>query len=236
MPKKNVDKLKAEKTNKTDNTENLIDTIESQEKTILKLREENSKNNNALEILQKQFLDMQSLLLKMQIGNSTPSKPETKLLSLGCRLFNGVTLYSPKREVEFRVPFNEQIEITEDEMQMIMKTGFVRDFLKKDIVYFVDDENYKKYKIFDRYDLSDERIIAMVLQSKQNQLVTDLNKYTNEKKDDPVFHSLFYRIVGLYNDGKLSSMSYENRKTIEGYFGFEISNAQLLLHRFKNVV
>jgi hypothetical protein len=244
MAKNKTDKVKIEKVNKekitkTNNNETdlLLKTIENQKKTIENLENKNSTHENSLELMQKQFAEMQSALIKLQSnGNQYQNvTSSSNMVSLGCRFINGVTLYSPKREIDIRVPYGENIEITEDEMQMLMKTGFVRDFLKKNVIYFTDEENYKKFKIFDRYDLSDEKIAGIILNSNSNKLVVELNKYTNEKKDDPVFHSLFYRIVDLYNKGKLTTMSYEVRKTIETYFKFDIVNAQMLLYRLEAV-
>lgn len=237
MPKKGEKKVKKENMDKIEvnNNDALLDIIKNQKEVISNLENKNITNENTMDLLQKQLTELQMAMIKIQSNNTIQTLNKDKLLSLRCRFLNGITLYSPKREVEIRVPYNQDIEISEDEMQMLMKTSFVRDFLKKDVIYFRDEENYKKFKVFDRFDLSDEKIINVVTQSSQNKLVEELNKYTNSKKDDPVFHSLFYRIVDLYNNGKLIKMTYENRKTIEEYFRFEISNAQFLLHRFKEI-
>jgi len=208
------------------NVDELLNKIKEQENIISDLTTEN-KNTN--ELMQKQMQDMQNAIIKMQMNNNISNSVESKKYNIGGRLINGVTIYSPKREVDRRVPYKETIEVNDYEMEMLLKTQFVRDFLRKDIIYFTEEENYEKFKIYDRLDLSDEKIINMVLKYTSNDLVNELNILTRDKKDDPVVHSLFYRIVELDMSGAIARMVYENRKAIETYFKYRIENARMLI-------
>jgi len=214
------------------NVDELLNKIKEQENIISDLTTEN-KNTN--ELMQKQMQDMQNAIIKMQMNNNISNSVESKKYNIGGRLINGVTIYSPKREVDRRVPYKETIEVNDYEMEMLLKTQFVRDFLRKDIIYFTEEENYEKFKIYDRLDLSDEKIINMVLKYTSNDLVNELNILTRDKKDDPVVHSLFYRIVELDMSGAIARMVYENRKAIETYFKYRIENARMLIESLKKV-
>ena len=228
----NVDKSVDNPVDNDVNADKLLNKIKEQENIISDLKTEN-KNTN--ELMQKQMQDMQNAIIKMQINNNISNSVESKKYNIGGRLINGVTIYSPKREVERRIPYKETIEVNEYEIEMLLKTQFVKDFLRKDIIFFTDEENYEKFKIYDRLDLSDEKIINMVLKYTSNDLVNELNRLTRDKKDDPVVHSLFYRIVELDMSGAIARMVHENRVAIETYFKYRIENARTLIESLKKV-
>ena len=219
-----------------DEKEDLIKKTQEQEQLIELLKGTNNEQNRSFNILKDQMAEMQSAFIKMQSGQTTqPKNSNGKKYSIGCRLINGITLFSPKREVERRITYGQLEDVTEYEMDMLLKNNQVRDFLKKDVVYFNNEEDYDTFKITDRLDISDEILEDAALNLDPNKLVDQLNKWTREKKDDPVLHSIFYRFVELYTNGRIIRMTYTNRKAIEAYFRFTIDNAQLLLENLKAV-
>jgi len=214
--------------NKSDNL-----AVENKEQKIIikNLEEQNKESLSALEILQKQMQEMQSAFVKMQ-SNTVSTHPESKhVFELKCRLISGVSVYSPKREVERHIEYGKVLKLDEHEMEMVLKSNFVLGFLKNDVIYFVDEKDYEKCKIYkgERSDLSDNKIINMTTKLDSSMLVIELNKLTREKKEDAVTHSLFYKIVELENSGVLHGMPHANRKTIESYFKYKIDDARMLL-------
>jgi hypothetical protein len=193
--------------------------------------------NNIIEEMKKQMQEMQKAFVTLQSNNGQVETDNDKTVFIGCRFINGVTVYSPKRDVEVFIPYgdNNKVEMSVNEVKMCLKSNFVKDFLRKDVLYFENEEDYKTFKIFNRVELDDDKLINLLSSKNQNALVSELNKYTRDKKDDPVFHSIFYRIVKLSMDGKLGQMSYENRKTIEDYFQFSIDNGQMLIANIEKV-
>lgn len=216
-------KEKISKTNNVDKEE-LLSTI--------------SEQNNVIEEMKKQLAEMQKAFISMQSNTSTVlNNEEDDTVRIGCRFINGVPVYSPKRDIEYEIKYGEEneIEVSPNEMRMLLKTNFVREFLRKDVLYFVNDSDYDKFKITNRFYLNDDELIKLVSSKNSNHVISELNKYTRDKRDDPVFHCLFYRIVKLSMDGKLGSMPYETRKSIEEYFQFTIDNAQFLMSNIAKI-
>jgi len=210
---------------------NLIMENKDQKTTIRNLEEQNKESLSALEILQKQMQEMQSAFVKLQSNSESMQSENKHTFELKCRLINGVSVYSPKREVERHIEYNKILKLDEQEMEMVLKSSFVLNFLKNDVIYFVNEKDYEKCKIYkgERSDLSDEKIINMVTKLDSSMLTIGLNKLTREKREDAVTHSLFYKIVELENSGVLHGMPHENRKTIEAYFKYKIDDARMLL-------
>lgn len=207
---------KVEKKRPAVDEEKLVKTIEDQK--------------NIIEEMNKKFQELQSAFVSLQANNSTVNNTEESV-RIGCRFINGVPIYSPKRDIEYIIGYGEEneIDISVDEMKMILKTPFVREFLRKDVLYFTNEEDYEKFNITNRFYIDDNELIKIVSSKNTGEVINTLNKYTRNKKDDPVVHSLFYRIVKLSMEGKVNTMSYETRKAIEEYFQFSIDNGQFLL-------
>jgi hypothetical protein len=186
--------------------------------------------------LQKQMLDMQNAFINMQSNQQVEIKTENnEIYEIGTRFVNGVTIFSPRKEVEKEIPFNKIIEIDKNELDMLLKSNFVKDWLEKDILFFTKEDNYTKKKIKKRFDLSDEKFIDMILNNSTNKVMEIITNMTNKYKDDPVIHCVFYRIVELCSNGKLSTMPYETRKAIEKAFNFKIDDAQMLFRGFREI-
>jgi len=219
-----------------DEREVLIKKTQEQEQLIEILKKDNDEQNRSFSILKDQMAEMQSAFIKMQsIQSPQPKNNENKKYEIGCRLINGVTIFSPKREVELGIIYGQLLDVTEYEVDMLLKNNQNRDFFKKDVVFFSKEEDYDTFRITDRLDISDKVLEEAALNLDSNKLVDKLNEWTRDKKDDPVLHSIFYRFVELYTNGRIIRMTYTNRKTIEAYFRFTIDNAQLLLENLKKV-
>ena len=182
--------------------------------------------------------DMQKLIASMTNVNGLQfAIPSNHQVSVGCRFINGVTVFSPKREIEVFVPYGleNSVNFNDNEMQLLMKSQFVREFLRKNVLYFENDSDYETYGIYNRFDMSDDAVSALV-RTDVNTMKSEFDKFTNQKRDDAVVHCLFYKIVELYAAGKLAGMSFENRKFIEEYFNYKIENAQVLMSMVKKVM
>jgi len=94
----------------------------------------------------------------------------------------------------------------------------------------------RNIKIYEHGDLSDEFITKLILDSTPEQLMAEFDKLTKIKRNHQVLHSIFYRIINLYVNGKLNSMNYNNRGTIEKYFRFSLDAGSQMIERVKQVM
>jgi uncharacterized coiled-coil protein SlyX len=226
---------------KKENVDELLKKNEEQEKLINELNSKNSQTLLAFEQMQKQLQEMQSAFIKMQSSGINLNKNnvinDNEQYEIGCRLVNGVLIYSPKREIERRISYKETIFVNGYEMEMLLKSNFVRDFLAKGVLYFVNEENYKQFNIYEVMDISDKWITNTLLNLSSEEVIETLNKVTRNKKDDTVVHSIFYRIVELYKNGDgIRKMDYETLKAIEKYFNYKIDNAIRITEELKKVM
>jgi len=199
-----------------------------------KLKKENEEKDNTLQMLQKQMSDMQAAFIKLQSMSTTPTKNSEKFL-VGCRLTQGMTLFSPKREVDRQVVYNEFSEFLESEIDSILTNPKMKDFFRRDVVFFSKESDYEKFRITGRLDISNEKIEHAVLTCNSNELLTKLNDWTKNKHDNQVLHSTFYRIVELYKLGKLAKIPIDNLDVIEKFFKFGIRDALRLVEAVEKI-
>lgn len=218
--------------------ENLKAVNKEQENLINELNKQNEESKMAIELLTKQMQEMQAAFVKMQSSNNNiinKSLDSNKKISIGCRLINGVTLYSPKREVEIRIPNNQAVDFNIQEIELLLKSQFVRDFLAKDVIYFTDENDYEEFKIYNRKHLDDDMLTNLVMNSDENTLNNKLFELTNNKRDDVIIHVIFYKIIELYQNGIITRMTYKNRQVIEKFFKYNMENAIMLLERVNQI-
>jgi hypothetical protein len=186
--------------------------------------------------LQEQINNIQQAFINMQSNQKTEIKSEnTEVYGIGTRFVNGVTIFSPRKEIEKEIPFNKNIEVDKNELDMLLKSNFVKDWFEKDILFFTNENVYSQRKIKKQFDLSDENLIDIILNHSTKKVMDVITDMTKRFKDDPVIHCIFYRIVELCSNGKLSTMPYETRREIEKAFSFKIDDAQMLFRGFREL-
>lgn len=203
------------------------------------LKEEEVKKDpkdEIIEKLQKQMQEMQEAFIAMQSNTQKNSVDEnSEIYEIGTRLVNGVTIFSPRREVEKEIPFNKIIELDKYELDMLLKSNYVREWFEKDVLFFNDKEVYKERRIKKEFDLSDEHLIDVILNKTTTKVMEEISEMTRKYKDDPMIHCVFYRIVELCSNGSLSKMPHETRRAIEKAFNFKIDDAQMLFRGFRDL-
>jgi hypothetical protein len=221
--------------------------IKKEEKTIKKVETLDVKKNEVVETkvdpkdemieqLQKQMMEMQKAFIQMQSGQKSNIKLENNdVYEIGTRFINGVTIFSPRKEVEKEIPFNKVIEIDEYELTMLLKSNFVKEWFEKDLLFFVDEGIYSQKKLKKQFDLSDETLVNHLMNKSTKEAMELISNMTKRYKDDPMIHCIFYRIVELCSNGKLSTMPFETRREIEKMFNFKIDDAQMLFRGFREI-
>ena len=201
----------------------------------VKETKEDTKDNSELEFLRKQMEEqakkIETLTNALLVAQAnTVSVKSDKYSFIGSREINGTPIHSPNNDVKLVIKYgsNNAIKMGEHDIKSALQSNYVREYLEKGILYFVDEEDYKYYDVRHDFDLKDEDVVSIVYKS-QNQMISDFNRLTDNKRDDPVVHCLFYRIAELIKDNKLGQLKYENRLAIEKYFNFSLDQAQMIL-------
>ena len=228
---KKVDKIDKEELTKSIEKEVVDEVIVTEE-----VKNEIDPKDAMIEQLKEQMQQMQAALIAMQGNDKNKAVGENSTIyEIGTRLVNGVTIYSPRREVEKEIPFNKIIELDKYELDMLLKSNYVKEWLEKDVLFFNNEEAYEERRIKKQYDLTDESLIDMILNQSTVEVMEALSKMTRKYKDDPMIHCIFYRIVELCSNGSLSKMPHETRQEIEKEFNFKIDNAQMLFRGFRDL-
>ena len=152
------------------------------------------------------------------------------------RALTSSTIRSAQGDVVKVIERGEACLVDEEEFKKLMKNGKTRQRVEEDIVYFKDESLYKKTKIKKKIDMSDDFLINFLKNKEVVEVENLFNEYTRFKKNNPVFHCLFYRIVELDMQGHLNNMDYDIRKFIEKYFSFRIDDAKMLTRRVESVL
>lgn len=199
---------------------------------------DNSKDKE-ISALQKQLQEMQKVILAMQSAQYPNAQKEDTssevLYEIGTRFVNGVTIFSPMKDVKIEMDFGKLYEIELHELNSLLKNPQNREWLEKDILFFTNSEVYKKKKLNRQYFLDDDTLTDLIMSKDTDELKIIFNKMTESMNYDPMIYCLFYRIVELAYSGKLNSMSHPTRQMIEKMFKFNLDNAEMLFQRYKEV-
>ena len=91
-----------------------------------------------------------------------------------------------------------------------------------------DEEDYKKFNIRKDFDLSDEGIKEL-LAKPSNQVIEEVKKITNEKKNLTQVFVLLYQIASLIDANDID-IKYETRNALERYFDVDFVDIINNLH------
>jgi hypothetical protein len=221
-------------------TKTEVDNLETSNVASIVVDTSSSDNSKDQEIsaLQKQLQEMQKVILAMQSAQYPNSQKEDSsevLYEIGTRFVNGVTIFSPMKDVKIEMDFGKLYEIELHELNSLLKNPQNREWLEKDILFFTNSEVYKKKKLNRQYFLDDDTLTELIMSKDTDVLKSIFNKMTENMNYDPMIYCLFYRIVELAYSGKLNSMSHPTRQMIEKMFKFNLDNAEMLFQRYKEV-
>lgn len=194
------------------------------EKEMQKLREENAEKTKALDDLTRQFASMQELLNKMILNQDKKSKKtdEGDVL-VGCRFVNGGSFATNNNRMLCKFDCDEEKYVSVEDLKTYLKESGrnYRNLFEIDGFYFVNPEDYEKFKIRKRVDLSHDAILEILSARTQNDLINRVNDLTNNLNDRNVLHLLEFEICKMIDDPKvnLSNWTYENRVALENYIG-----------------
>ncbi len=95
---------------------------------------------------------------------------------------------------------------------------------KEGLVYFLDDSIYDRYSI-KKSIILDESTIDKIYKMPVNDMIKELNKLTNEGRNDKVKYSLYWSFVKNIASGKDGYNDKSKEIMLTNYFKVDINNS-----------
>lgn len=197
----------------------------SKEDEIKKLKAELNERDKKLDEFSKNFAMMQAqmeMLMKANL-NSKPNSNEDEEILVGCRGIMGGVLATSDGRYDYKFGCDEEKYISAYDLKEIFKESGLRDNKKsfeRDFFYFVDENNYSKFKIKKRIDLSFENVKRILLLPVHD-MIDEINLMTNNLINFQITHAFQYQVVKMLvnKSNPLSNWKYDNRVALENYIG-----------------
>ena len=219
--------------------ENIFDEIMQEEKPVARKGRPKAKENvdDGIDYAEKvKQLEQDNADLKKQLqalmsaimANGTrvePKAEEPKTVKVGCRAFSGACLRNKDESIIYYFSAGEERDVDVEDLKMIFKDGAIlknRALFEKGIFYFVDNDQYSKWGISQKVDLSLDAIKAIVTEPDVDVMIRKVKELTKDKTDTNVTHSFKFIIAQMMVDNEkepLRSWRYENRVALENYLG-----------------
>ena len=221
---------------KTSNTKTSKKTTEKAEK----VEELNvvEKKSEEVDDLKKQLEEMKKAMAELIASQSQKTvsaplivTPEEREVVIGCRVLQGIGWEDPVEggAGEVRLNFNEEQAIPVSDMKRFFRQHVVRQLFEDGLCYFTKPEDYALFNIRKHIDLSNENLVSILTQENTNDVIRDLDKLTNNKKNSGIVNCLVFRICDMIRKSELQ-WDYYTRKSIEQYFGVEFDRGIVTLN------
>ena len=192
------------------------------------------KENEEVTALKQQIEEMKKAMESLMSNKATePSKVYVKEADneviIGCRMLQGVGWGDPnKDEGEIRLRFNEEQTVTVSDMKKFFRQASIRKLFEDGICYFANEEDYVLFNIRKYKDLSNGNLINILEKENINDVIRELDKITESKKNSSIVNCIVFRICDMIKNNELK-WDYYTRKAIEDYFGVEFDRGILTL-------
>lgn len=207
--------------NTFDNTKikELEDALKSKDEELLNLTKESEAMKAKMDLILQQL----ALANQNAINNSpATSNNEDDMVEVGCRKIYGDSLVTHDESYVYKFACNEIKFIPREDMKAIINDRGNRrniSLFEKDIFYFINPEEYKKFKIKKKVDLSKENILR-ILKLPEYEMINEVNLLTNNLINFSTTHAFQFEVAKLLIDKvSLADWKYENRVALERYLG-----------------
>lgn len=154
---------------------------------------------------------------------------------IGCRVLQGIGWGSPDNPAgEIRLSYNDEQTVTVSDMKRFFRQASIRKLFEDGLCYFTEPEDYALFNIRNHVDLSDENLLRILDKKDINEIIRELDKLTQEKKNSGIINCLIYRICNMIKD-KTLVWDYYTQAGIEKYFDFEFKRGINILQSIENL-
>ena len=106
-----------------------------------------SEENNELALMRAKMELLEKMLMNANFANKTIDNSNDEDVVLGCNMIYGVSLSSPNGDSKLSLTYRNENSTTAGEFKQILRSKSTKELLKNGIVYFVNEEDYEKFKI-----------------------------------------------------------------------------------------
>ena len=181
--------------------------------------------------MQANMQNMQQLLIASQANQVSGAGNKDGSTRVGCRIFNGATLVSQGGDISIPIQYRDETEIDYSELREIFKNPFgYKTMFRKGTLYFVNDDDYKRFGITKDIDLSDNHLKSILENTNASAVIEEVKNITNDKRDLTEMFALIYQIAYLI-DNKILELDYDVRNSLEKYFEVDFKTLINNLHQ-----
>lgn len=203
-----------------------INTMKKEE--LVKEIESKDKEMNELKAnFEGQMAEMRNMIQMMLnnnqsnvVSNNSQDAYEDEILIGHMGFTPSVTLNSVDGEIEVYCNVAET-PVSKEILKSLLRNRQYRSNFEKGVIFFADRENYKKYRVNSRANLSDEYFIEIMNKEKKD-IIEYFNKITKNKTDDACMHHLQFRLAYLVKIKKLE-FNMDIMNSFKEYFGVELA-------------
>lgn len=203
--------------------------------------EEKKEESAEVKALKEQIAELQKAISLMAEQRTMSPAPiiynqEDEDVIIGCRIIQGVGWGDPSKEGgEIRLRYGEEQSVTVSDMKRFFRQSSIRRLFIDGICYFTEPKDYKIFNIKDYLDLSSENLSKILTKRDINDVIRDLDKLTESKKNSRVINCLIFRIADMIRHDEIE-WDYYTRKAIEEYFGTEFDRNIATLKAMDNLI
>lgn len=189
-----------------------------------------------LDAQNKQIEDLTKLIasLQSQLASSVSTPLLDDSIFIGARMQGGIRLCDKGENIVLDIPCDECVEVNVADFRAVLSSpSNYKALFKNDILYFEDEENYKRFRLKKEIDLSSDEIKTHLLGNAD--AVNWLKTITNNKKEMNIYYAIIQSIARLEKSGELHGWEYKSRASLEEYIGEKFTNLIMQMDVYTNI-
>lgn len=231
----------ANKKSNAKTVENAEEVIEKKEK-VEKIEEKvnTSTDSEEVDVLKQEIEELRKAMKELMdskaeaVSQKVVIKQEDDEVVIGCRVLQGIGWGDPSEPAgEIRLRFNEEQTVTVSDMKRFFRRHSIRKLFENGLCYFAEPESYALFNIRKYVDLSDENLVRILDRKDVNEVIRDLDKLTENKKNSSIINCIVFRICDMIRKNILT-WDYYTRKAIEDYFSMDFDRGINTLKAMEN--
>lgn len=178
-------------------------------------------------MLAQQSEQIAMLLANMNTKQTSAVAQPTEDVVVISRNFMDTALESSDGSVTISFRTGEPKYVSVEDMRLLLKEDarhHNRKFFEQGLFYFANEDDYARFKLTKRVDLSPEAVKDIILTENADEMTRKIDALTNKQQNKSILHIFLYEIVEMLEDSSnpLRNWSYDSRAKLEDYVGIKL--------------